>query len=102
MNGKEYGGYAGLSVRAARELRNDKEWQFINHNGSSVKHGKKAQYVSFMGPNASITIVPGSSHEYCWYITKGMPVTFEKSLKLVKGASKKVSYRIKIEGTRSK
>ena len=47
-DGKSWGGYAGLSVRIAKHLRN---WEVVDSEGRKglESHGKKARWVDFSG-----------------------------------------------------
>jgi len=107
QGGKSYGGYAGISVRAALDLRKKKDWQFVNENGEKVKHGQPARHVSFQGKNAAITIFTETEQMDKWYITKGMPyfspaILFENSKTLAKDEKLKLSYKIKVEDKTAK
>ncbi len=79
-DGRDWGGYAGLSVRMAKATRS---WQFVDSGGRKDKriHGKKARWVDFSGElpsdkEAGITIFDHPDnfrHPSPWYVEKGMP-----------------------------
>jgi hypothetical protein len=78
--GKNWGGYAGLSIRMAKETRG---FQFVDSEGLKDKqaHGKRARWVDFSGElpdgkEAGITIFDHPDnlrHPSPWYVEKGMP-----------------------------
>ena len=106
--GKGYGGYAGLSLRAARKHRH---WTFLDSEGRTKNgHGKTARRVSHhgktsTGESASLVIMdhpqnPGAPTK--WYLSKGMPyfspaVIFDGGRKLAKGESLSYRYRILVQ-----
>jgi len=107
-NGKGWGGYAGLSVRMAKDTRG---WQFVDSEGRKDKeaHGKKARWVDFSGEigegkAAGIAIFDHPEnlrHPSPWYVTKDMPyfspaVLFNKPYTLPAGKSLTLRYRILI------
>ena len=108
QGGKDWGGYAGLSVRMAQATRG---WQFVDSEGRQDKqaHGKKARWVDFSGglPNgreAGITIFDHPDnlrHPSPWYVEKGMPyfspaVLFDKPYTIDARESLELWYRILI------
>lgn len=107
QGGKSFGGYAGISVRAALDLRKQKDWTFVNENGEELKHGQPAKNVSFQGEKAAITIFIEGEETNKWYIAKGMPyfspaILFENALTLEKGRKLNLSYKIKVEDRTAK
>jgi len=106
--GKDWGGYAGLSVRMAKATRG---FQFVDSQGRKDKqaHGKKARWVDFSGelPDgkaAGITIFDHPDnlrHPSPWYVEKGMPyfspaVLFDKPYTIAARESLELWYRILI------
>jgi len=82
-DGKAWGGYAGLSVRIAKDIS---KWQVIGSEGKSDMHthGKKARWMGFSGqaPNgkqAGIAVLdhPGNlRHPSPWYVSLDTNVPF--------------------------
>ena len=103
--GKPYGGYAGLSFRAARELRNKKGWSFLDSENKPLVHGQKASDLSFKGPDGFIKIIPLKPHlNHSWYIATGMPyfspaLLFEKGMEMKKNTELNLAYKIEISST---
>jgi len=77
-NGVSWGGYAGLSLRLAPELR---PWQFSDSEGAVKEVTKQARWIAFSGPTqgggtAAIIVLdhPHSfRHPTPWYLIQGMP-----------------------------
>lgn len=102
--GKGYGGYAGLSLRLARELR---KWPAVDSEGrKDMKiHGQPAKWMGFGdktgGGGVFIEAGKSSLGVPRWYIAKGMPyfspaVLFAKPLTLKAGKSIELAYTITI------
>jgi len=105
--GKGWGGYAGLSIRMARETRG---WSIIDSKGrKDMKiHGQpEAVWVdasgkTTSGKNAGVAIFDHPSntrHPSPWYIAKGMPyfspaLLYNKPLTLKKDQTLTLKYRI--------
>lgn len=100
--GKPYGGYAGLSFRAARELRSKNNWRFVGSENQALIHGQKSTALSFKGSDGFIKIIPLKPHfNHSWYIAPGMPyfspaLLFEKGMELKKSAELNLAYKIEI------
>ncbi len=106
--GKNYGGYAGLSIRAAEGLRN---WNYFNDTGvQNALHGKKSNWIRLMGKSqaskqASIGMFEHPSSKGApnkWYVNKGMPyfspaIIFDKGFQLKKNETFKLGNRVVIE-----
>ncbi len=106
-NGKSWGGYAGLSVRLAANL---KDAVFLNSQkaiGEAGTHGKPASWMDFTGQNADgkwagVTIFDASSNPLqptTWYVNQGMPfmspaLLFHEPYKLPAGKTFAVRYRV--------
>jgi len=110
--GRDWGGYAGLSVRMATATRG---FQFVDSEGRKDKqiHGKKARWVDFSGElpsgkEAGITILDHPDnfrHPSPWYVEKGMPyfspaVLFNKPYTIAARKSIELWYRILIHPDR--
>ena len=94
-SGKSYGGYAGLSIRAAKALRS---WNYFNDAGIKNKlHGQKSKWIRLMGKTNGLEsssigmFVHPQSKGYPskWYVNKAMPyfspaVIFDKGFSLKK------------------
>jgi type 1 glutamine amidotransferase/HEAT repeat protein len=105
--GKGWGGYAGLSIRMAKETRG---WNIIDSKGrKDMKiHGQPgavwvdASGKTTSGKEAGVAIFDHPSntrHPSPWYIAKGMPyfspaLLYNKPLTLKKSASMTLKYRI--------
>jgi len=105
--GKGWGGYAGLSIRMAKETRG---WNIIDSKGrKDMKiHGQpEAVWVdasgkTTSGKEAGVAILDhprNSRHPSPWYIAKGMPyfspaLLYNKPLTLKKDQTLKLKYRI--------
>jgi hypothetical protein len=106
--GKDWGGYAGLSVRMAKATLG---WQFVDSQGRKDKqaHGKKARWVDFSGEISGdkaggITVFDHPDNlrrPSPWYVEKGMPyfspaVLFDKPYTIAARESLELWYRILI------
>lgn len=104
--GKSWGGYAGLSIRMAK---NTQRWNFVNSEDEAnmTLHGKPAKWVNTTGKTSSgkeaaLTILDHPSnmrHPSPWYIAKDMPyfspaIIFNEPFTLKKGESFKLKYRV--------
>jgi len=111
--GKGFGGYAGLSVRMAKDTRG---WQFTDSEARKDKeaHGKKARWVDFSGEIGEGKVVgvtifdhpENLRHPSPWYVEKGMPyfspaVLFNKPYTIAAGKSLTLRYRILIHPGRA-
>jgi len=119
--GKGWGGYAGLSYRAAEALR---EYQVLSSEGlkNMAAHGKPARWVDFSGvvdaktkKTAGVAMFDhpdNPRHPSPWYIAArgkfgyfGPAFLFDKSFRLAAGKSLTLTYRILIHpgrGTKEK
>ena len=110
--GRDWGGYAGLSVRMAKATR---RWQFVDSEGRKDKqiHGRKARWVDFSGElpdgkEAGIIIFDHPDnfrHPSPWYVEKGMPyfspaVLFNKPYTIAARKSIELWHRILIHPDR--
>ncbi|MDP6523841.1 MAG: PmoA family protein [Kiritimatiellia bacterium] len=104
--GRGYGGYAGLSIRMAKETRG---WSFLNSEGLQGKamHGKNATWVhasgkTVSGKDAGLTMLDHPSnmrHPSPWYLAAGMPyfspaLIFNEPYVLTRGQSFTLKYRV--------
>lgn len=104
--GKSYGGYAGLSVRMAKETRG---WTFTSGAGTVGKaiHGKQAQWADASGKtpagkHAGVTVIDHHAnlrYPNAWYVAGHMPyfspaVLFNKPYTLTGGKSITLRYRV--------
>jgi len=105
--GRGFGGYAGLSIRMAKETRG---WQILDskgRKGDAIKGKLDAVWVdssgkTTSGKQAGVAMFDHPSnmrHPTPWYIAKGMPyfspaVLYNKSYLLTKGKSFTLKYRI--------
>lgn len=104
--GRGFGGYAGFSIRMAKETRG---WSFVNSEGQKGKavHGKNARWLQAYGNTpegnqAALVILDHSSntrHPSPWYLAENMPyfspaVLFKEGMKLKKGESFVLKYRV--------
>jgi hypothetical protein len=108
-NGVAYGGYAGLSLRMAKETLG---WTFVDSEGreGAAIHGKKSEWVNVSGKFAegrggvAILSHPANvSQPSSWYVAKDMPyfspaVLFDEPLVLKRGEVLELKYRILIHG----
>ena len=102
--GRGYGGYAGLSLRLARELR---KWPAVDSEGrKDMKiHGRQAKWMGF-GDKAGrggvfIEARKSTLGAVRWYIAKGMPyfspaVLFAKPFTIKAGKSIELAYTITV------
>jgi len=113
-NGRDYGGYAGLSLRLAHPFR--KTWVFSDSEGRMGEfHGKPATWVrsagkTELGENASVSIFNspsnGAKAAEKYYIARGMPyfspaVLFDHAKEMKKGDEYVLNYRILVESKAS-
>jgi hypothetical protein len=108
-NGVEFGGYAGLSLRMAKETRG---WTFVDSEGreGAAIHGKKSAWVNVSGNfvdgrgGVAIFSHPANVRQpSSWYVAKDMPyfspaVLFDEPLVLEKGKVLDLKYRILVHG----
>ncbi|MBK1875304.1 DUF6807 family protein [Pelagicoccus mobilis] len=109
-NGKSWGGYAGLSLRMALDLR--KKWKFSDSEGRTSKiHGSGSRWVRFSGKvsndkNAAVTFINAPDSEdgsyIKYYIAEGMPyfspaILFETPKSIKEGNELVFKYRILVE-----
>ncbi len=104
-NGVAYGGYAGLSIRMAKEL---KSWNFVDSEGreNDAAHGKKAAWLDTSGScgdgvyGVAIMSHPANGPNLSpWYLAKGMPYfspafLFDSDYKLEKDKTLVLKYRV--------
>jgi len=108
-NGVSWGGYAGLSLRLAPELR---PWQFSDSDGAVKEVTKQARWIAFSGPaqngGAAAIIVlehPRSfRHPTAWYLIQGMPyfspaILYRSPHTLPANQSLTLQYRIMFQPT---
>ncbi len=106
-NGVSWGGYAGLSLRLAPELRS---WQFSDGEGLVKETSKQARWIAFSGPvkdgkSAAIVVLdhPHSfRHPTPWYLIQGMPyfspaVLYRSPYTLPAAQSLTLKYRILLQ-----
>ena len=102
--GKGYGGYAGLSLRLAPEL---KKWSAVDSEGrKDMKiHGQQAKWMGFgeRAGRGGVFVEAGKSSLGLprWYISKGMPyfspaVLFARAYTLKAGKSIEMAYTITV------
>ena len=104
--GAGHGGYAGLSIRMAKQTRG---WTFLSSEGlkGMALHGKNAKWVDASGKTpsgkeAGVAILDHPSnmrHPSPWYLAVGMPyyspaVIFNEPFTLKKGRSFTLKYRV--------
>ena len=106
--GKGHGGYAGLSIRAARAHRS---WVFLDSEGRKDKsHRQPAVWVNHSGKTrggktAGVTMFDHPSnprHPSKWFIVKGMPyfspaIIHDNPMTLKAGQKLRLFYRILVE-----
>jgi hypothetical protein len=104
--GVDYGGYAGLSLRLAADLRG---WRFADAEGTVQQTWKRARWMSFSGPPgkdaAAIVVLdhPDSfRHPAPWYLIPSMPyfspaVLYLSPYTLPAGQSLRLKYRILLQ-----
>jgi type 1 glutamine amidotransferase len=104
LGGVSYGGYAGLSLRLAPDL---KGWAFRSSGEKNQKptgKGQSARWADLSGPAAGITIFdhPGNlRHPSPWYLYDTAPclffspaILFNEPIELAPQQSLKLSYRV--------
>ena len=111
--GRGHGGYAGLSIRMAKETRG---WSFVNSEGLQGKamHGKNATWVhasgkTVSGEEAGLTMLDHPSnmrHPSPWYLAAGMPyyspaIIFNEPYVLTKGQSFTLKYRVLVHSVQT-
>ena len=104
LGGVSYGGYAGLSLRMAKELEGFSFQTSDGETTAAASHGKPARWVDLSGPAAGITILdhPGNPrHAPPWYLHSSKSMLFfspaplfNEPLELAPGESITLSYQI--------
>ena len=107
--GKPWGGYAGLSIRAAMD---HKRWDFMDSEGRRglQGHGKTSRWVAHMGmtkskEEAATVIIDHPENRDTptkWYLNKGMPYyspafIFTKGFEMKKDETLSLRYRMLIQ-----
>jgi hypothetical protein len=106
-NGVSWGGYAGLSLRLAPELR---AWQFSDRDGVVKEVTKQARWMAFSGPTenggAAAIIVFEHPHSFRhptpWYLIPGMPyfspaILYRSPYTLPARQTLRLKYRIRLQ-----
>ena len=109
--GKAYGGYAGLSLRLAKQQGS---WKFLDSEArTDDSHAKRARWLSFSGPlpggHAGLTFFDHPSNPSFptqWYMAPGMPYfspafLFDGPMQLVPGQHLSLFYRLRVHGGRT-
>jgi hypothetical protein len=101
--GPAWGGYGGLSLRLAPQM---KGWKFLNSAGQSgtAANAQAATWVDFAGPNGGISIFDDARnprHPSVWYLIQGMPyftpaLLYDEPLELKAREALTLRYRVLI------